>query len=455
MLRERVLQCAEDSAIRVRFQTAFTLGETKDPKSLDALAKLARRDGDNSWIRAAILSSVSGRAMDLLRIVWRDEAASPGSTPGILLRELASLVAAGRKNDEITAALQTIASSSVPEAARLHSARNDVLIGLGSGLKRSGKSLLDMAASDNSPVRELALGLMAQAQARAKDEAAPLAQRIQAIDLLAFGRFEEAHATLASLLTPAQPAAVQLAAARALASFPQPEVGRILLDAYRGLTPNVRSEAVQALLARASRLSELLEAVESGLVPAADIPAVRRGALMRHADMAVRERALAIFAREAPAPRAEALKTYQAALRMPFHAQRGRKVFERECQACHRLDGQGHDVGPNLETIRNRTPDEMLVAVLDPNREVSPNFLEYVAVLADGRIATGVIASDSGASVTLRRPQGVEETVLRRDIEELAGSGKSLMPEGLEQRISPQDMADLLGYLLRREMDEK
>jgi putative heme-binding domain-containing protein len=125
-------------------------------------------------------------------------------------------------------------------------------------------------------------------------------------------------------------------------------------------------------------------------------------------------------------------------------------VYQRECSACHRLAGQGHEVGPNLETVRHRTADEILLHLLDPNREVSPNYLEYVVTLDDGRVLTGLVADETATSITLRRSEGVQETVLRKNIEQIAASGKSLMPEGMEEKLTVQDAADLLAFLLRK-----
>jgi putative heme-binding domain-containing protein len=89
-----------------------------------------------------------------------------------------------------------------------------------------------------------------------------------------------------------------------------------------------------------------------------------------------------------------------------------------------------------------------LTSILDPNREVSPNYLEYIVTTHDGRTTSGVIVAETVTGVTLRRAGGAEETVLRRDIEEMAGTNRSLMPEGLEQSVSVQEMADLLAFLL-------
>ncbi|MGC3970819.1 MAG: c-type cytochrome [Pirellulales bacterium] len=130
--------------------------------------------------------------------------------------------------------------------------------------------------------------------------------------------------------------------------------------------------------------------------------------------------------------------------------ERGHQVFRRECKTCHRLRDEGFEVGPNLATILHRSPDELMTHILDPNREVSPNYLEYAVDLNDGRTLTGLIAEESAVGLALRKAENVQQWILRNEIDEILSTGKSLMPEGLEQKLSPQDMADLLAFLLRR-----
>src|SRR6185369_2804345 len=106
------------------------------------------------------------------------------------------------------------------------------------------------------------------------------------------------------------------------------------------------------------------------------------------------------------------------------------------------------DVGPNLATIRQWNPEQVLINILDPNREVAPNFIGYTIETKDGRTLDGLIVDDSAASLTLKRADGLTDTVLRRDIVQLSGSGLSLMPEGLEAAITVEQMADLIAFLL-------
>ena len=148
------------------------------------------------------------------------------------------------------------------------------------------------------------------------------------------------------------------------------------------------------------------------------------------------------------ASRKDVVAKYQAALSMKGDAARGKTVFETACATCHRAGDLGKDVGPNLATIRQWSPEQMLINILDPNREVAPNFVGYTIETKDGRIIDGLIVAESAASLTLKRAEGVTEMVLRRDIAQLSASGLSLMPEGLETAVSVEQMADLLAFLL-------
>jgi putative heme-binding domain-containing protein len=168
---------------------------------------------------------------------------------------------------------------------------------------------------------------------------------------------------------------------------------------------------------------------------------------MADRDAAIRARARALLGGSAPGSRKAAYDRYRPALEIPADPDRGERVFERECMTCHKLGERGHAVGPNLASVQRRTPDELLLHIIDPNREVAPDYLEYAVSLDDGRILSGLIVAESAASLTLRRPGGAEDTVLRTNIEAIAGTGKSLMPEGLEARVSAQEMADVIAFL--------
>ena len=114
---------------------------------------------------------------------------------------------------------------------------------------------------------------------------------------------------------------------------------------------------------------------------------------------------------------------------------------------CHQLNGRGFLVGPDLAAVQNRPDESLLVDILDPNSLIVTGYKAYTIASRSGKIYSGVVVAETATSVSLRREEGSEVTVLRKDIEEMFALSKSLMPEGLEKEITLQDMADLIGYL--------
>ncbi len=212
------------------------------------------------------------------------------------------------------------------------------------------------------------------------------------------------------------------------------------------MSPKLRATAAEALFSRPAWLNALLDAVEKGTIARADLDPARLDLLKSYPDAAVKARAGRLFA--APqARRQDVVATYQQALLRKGDPRRGKEVFKANCSTCHRLEGVGQQVGAELAAIRDRGLETVLLNILDPNREVMPQFLSYVLVTTSGRVLTGLIAAETANSLTIRQPDGHEETVLRIDIDELRGTGLSYMPEGLEKQIDVPAMADLLAYL--------
>jgi putative heme-binding domain-containing protein len=145
--------------------------------------------------------------------------------------------------------------------------------------------------------------------------------------------------------------------------------------------------------------------------------------------------------------RQEVLERYRAALTMAGDKQRGKQVFAKSCAACHRTEGVGYELAPNLATFQFRGAEAILQNIIEPNREVNPLYLNYSILTSDDRIVNGMISNESAASITLLRGENLSETIQRSDIAEMKSSKMSLMPEGLENQVDLQGMADLIAYL--------
>ena len=137
----------------------------------------------------------------------------------------------------------------------------------------------------------------------------------------------------------------------------------------------------------------------------------------------------------------------QPALALTGRVEKGRELYEQRCLVCHRAEGRGQAVGPDLVTVKSRGRDGLLTAIVDPHREVAPAYVAYTVSTREGATLVGLISRDDATGVALTLMGGTQVTLARAQIKGTASEGKSLMPEGLEAGLSAQAMADLLAFL--------
>lgn len=147
------------------------------------------------------------------------------------------------------------------------------------------------------------------------------------------------------------------------------------------------------------------------------------------------------------ASRDEVLRRFRPALELRGDVQHGKALFQQRCQPCHRLGNDGFAVGPDLAGARNGGKEKLLTSILDPNREVPPNYFGYILDTKEGDSHAGLIVNETASSVTVRQPLGVEVIVARTQIAGMQASKLSLMPEGLEEGLTNQDLADLVHFI--------
>jgi putative heme-binding domain-containing protein len=241
---------------------------------------------------------------------------------------------------------------------------------------------------------------------------------------------------------------VQSAALKTLDRFPAPELADELIPRWSSLTPSTRPEALLLLLKRPERISALLSVIEKGLVNRAELSAAQQAQLRSHRDAAIREQAEKVLGRAPAAARQSVVESFQPALALRGDPMNGRKTFQARCISCHKLGNEGQVLGPDLATVKNAGKEKLLTNILDPNREVNSNYLSYLIETKAGESLTGLIVNESANSVTFRMAGGAEIVVARANIASLQSQGKSLMPEGLEEGLSAQDMADLLEFIV-------
>ena len=218
---------------------------------------------------------------------------------------------------------------------------------------------------------------------------------------------------LSGLLEPRQPPAIQLAALETVRRFRSPLVPTILLGAWPQLIPTLRARAVETLLSRPAWITVFLDAVEAGDVGRGDVDPARVQLLAEHPDKKICLRAAELFTNNKPAGRQEAFEAYRKALQLKGHAAMGKQLFKEHCSICHVLEGIGTAIGADLQAIRNRGLEAVLLNTIDPNRQVKPQFLNYIIVTEDGEVVSGMIIEENANSLTIRRADGTNVSILR------------------------------------------
>ena len=213
------------------------------------------------------------------------------------------------------------------------------------------------------------------------------------------------------------------------------------------LPPTAFADTIRVLLQHRSWTPTLIAAVASQQIPAGLIDAGSWQRLLQHPDGDVAAQARELHAAGSLASDSKLWERYHAALANPGDLATGKLLFAKHCAACHRLDGTGAAVGPDISDLRTKPPEQVLTAILDPNRAIDAAYFRYIVLTTDGQAFEGLLEEGQGDSVTLLMQQLKRKTIPRDQIEDCQASGVSLMPAGFERQLSPQAMCDLIAYV--------
>ena len=254
-------------------------------------------------------------------------------------------------------------------------------------------------------------------------------------------------------------AKVQMQLAYSLGEWDDPRAGRLLgqLAVRHQDDPHMLAAVISSAIVHVDEMIEQVNALGGPKFLSTKLANLRREIEANpdiESAMATLERSPTIqpgegvIATETSSRVLEALDKFNAVLNMTGDSVRGKKVFvDATCSICHRLEEVGENIGPDVKTLVDRSPQNLLVATIDPNQAVKERFVEYISITTDGLTYNGMLMEQSSNSVTLANGKGEKITVLRKDIEELVPTTKSFMPEGLEETLDLQKMADLMAFL--------
>jgi putative heme-binding domain-containing protein len=237
----------------------------------------------------------------------------------------------------------------------------------------------------------------------------------------------------------------------ALGRSDNPQIAEIVLKAYPKLEPTLQPKAIELLTQRPIWAKKLLAAIGRNELPTTVLNATQVARLQNSRD----EELVKLVKRQWGTVRTERNPDRERVIselrnlirRTPGDPFRGEQVFKTLCAQCHKIYGEGHDVGPDLTANGRSSFDQLLSNVFDPNLVIGSVYQVYTVIDGDGRSISGLLVEDSEQRIVLKLQGGKTETIPRDNVEETIVSQLSMMPEDIEKQFKPQQIADLFAFL--------
>ncbi len=428
-LQKKIAELAQDKDARVRFESLVVAMP----------APSAPKHPTDQWERDAMLIAARHRSGDVLAKMLSDPASMQANIPDAkqFIIDLVRQSAGSKDAHEYLPALRALVGN--------HDYERVGLAGFLGDMAASGVSLDYVRFKLGDDMNRRLDKSFDNARRDAQNPKLPKFVRCESIDLLAF--VPNAADMLTRLATDDPNQEIRLRAIGALAKEHDFKPWKELLVRLDAASPVEQRAILDGLFAREERTLLLLDEIEAGKIKPTLVDPIHAKMLLEHRDAAIKLRAQKVLASVVPADRVKVLAQYEPALKLKAEPARGQMIFTKHCSICHKIGNIGVSFAPDISDSRERSPLQILTDVIQPNRAIDSNYYSYTAITNDGHIHTGVLASETSTSITLKMQEGKSETIRRNEIDELHNNGVSFMPEGLEKDIPPQDMADLISFV--------
>jgi putative heme-binding domain-containing protein len=303
----------------------------------------------------------------------------------------------------------------------------------------------------NAAARAAAAGVL-------KNETSPESARVGLIEVLGQIEDPESATLFLELLEKAKTEKVREAALTAVRRYPQNQVGERLLEIYPRLGQRLQTLALNFLCGRITWARLLVAAVEGGRIDAkaVSLDDLRQLIALRDADLNQKiEKRWGRIHADSPEEKRNTINRLKLILRPSGVVGRdargdfaeGKKVFQTTCAVCHKLFGEGNNVGPDLTGANRKDADYLLSQIVDPSAYIRPEYMNYQADMKDDSVISGLLVESTASAVTLLDRNNTKQLLAREQIKELKESAVSLMPEGLLEALTPRQVMDLFAYL--------
>ncbi len=314
-----------------------------------------------------------------------------------------------------------------------------------------------------------------------RDESADVPQRLSYIEILGQIDKPQVVSPLLGLIGSSKSDAVKRAVMQALMNYDDPKIGQTICQRYQSTLPaehNLRSTAHQVLASRAVWTKQFLNELTSYRIKRDTIPLDIVQQMRLHDDPEIQAVLDKLWGKTRSTP-AEKRKQVERLRRLiagtgsaggveggtgdaaaetrttnaesrPPNPHQGRELFKKHCGICHTLFDDGGKTGPNLTGYERTNLDFLLLAIVDPSAAIREEFTQYQVLTNDGRVLTGLIDDQTPTTVTLRGANNETTLVNRDDIDILQAMDKSIMPDGVVEKLSDADLRNLFAYLTAR-----
>ncbi len=466
----------QDPDAQVRLAALLSLADQPPRDQAGAAVALALRAGlatNDQWLADAAMAAGARNAESFLKALARQGKVPAGGPVLTIADRVAEHWARGGPTESVGSFLAALTGGepAVNESilrgvargwprdrpARVEGATGEALKKLTIELNPAARAQLVrlVGAWGDQALDRLGSEIAASLLASVKDEHLSDFRRIDAAhQLIELQASDEGGAKgLLELITPTTSTELAAGLVEAVAASKAPRVGGAFVAILPKLSPSVRSRVLRVLLGRSDWVPAFVESLEHDPARLAELALDQKQALATHpnSEIAARAKKLLEHGGGLPDPdRQLVIDRLAAQLELGGDAARGKLVYQQQCAKCHRHNGEGGQVGPDLSGMAVIPRRELLIHILDPSRSVEGNFVQYTVATTDGRVISGLLASESKTSVELIDAEGKRHAILREDIDQMAASKKSLMPEGFEKQVPPAGLNDLLAFLTQR-----
>ncbi len=231
-------------------------------------------------------------------------------------------------------------------------------------------------------------------------------------------------------------------------------VAPLLMKALNTLTPQSKLASISVILSKPIWTRQLLQAAQQGTFDINELSLEQQQTLRSSPSEEIRQQAEIALAQGGGLPDADRDKVLQELMpivHVTGKVDEGREVFKNNCAICHKHGEMGQNIGPELTGMAVHPKEELLTHIIDPSRNVEGNYRLYNVLTIDGMVFSGMLANETRTSVSIIDSQGKEISIPRDEIEQLAASRKSVMPEGYEKQLSETQLTDLLEFLTAKD----